>query len=161
MGLHGTNRNLSKACIAGVPEGEKQENEAGTVFEESVTEYFHCLPTFTLCLFAIIYPLSCPRQSRTCFLSIELNYVCSRISYKWNIQHGLLFLASLDQLKFLRFICVFVYINACSFFIAEKNSVIWIHHNLFIHSLLYKHLDYFLFLASLNKAAQMNVYKSG
>lgn len=40
MGLHGTNRNLSKACIAGVPEGEKQENEAGTVFEESVTEYF-------------------------------------------------------------------------------------------------------------------------
>ena len=40
MGTHRTNGNISKALIVGVPEGEKGKNEAGTIFEETVTEYF-------------------------------------------------------------------------------------------------------------------------
>lgn len=46
------------------------------------------------------------------------------------------------------------------FFIAAKDSMIWTHHNLFIHSPFDKHLNYFPFLAISNKTAKTNVYKS-
>lgn len=46
------------------------------------------------------------------------------------------------------------------FFIAAKDSMIWIHRNLFIHSPFDKHLNYFQFLAILNEAAKTNACKS-
>lgn len=64
-------------------------------------------------------PLPLPQATNDLFLSIELTYTCSRISSKWNIQDRLLYLASLAQLKFLRFIHVFVCISTCSFLLLK------------------------------------------
>lgn len=55
----------------------------------------HKIPLY---LFAVINPFSGPQTTTVCFLSIEINYVCSRISYKWNIQYRL-FCAWLHQLS--------------------------------------------------------------
>lgn len=65
----------------------------------------------------------------------------------------LLCLASSAQLKFLRFVHAFACINAFFFFIAvEKESMIWIHHDLFLHLSFDEHLNYFQLSSILNKS---------
>ena len=56
------------------------------------------------------------------------------------------------SITFSRFIHAVVCISSSHLFIAEYESIVWICHILFIHSLIHGHLGCFHFLAIMNNA---------
>ena len=119
------------------------------------TQYFHCPKHSLFCLLSP--PQLNPWQLLLFLLSSWFSF--PRTSYCWN--HTVCSL--LDRLFHLE-ICIqhssmsFLQLGSSFLFNAENYSTVWMHHSLFIHSLIKGYLGCFQVWTIMNKAAIINIH---
>lgn len=99
-------------------------------------EHHHGSPNFPLVPFHFKHALTCQRQyCPDFFCPVYIWCAFPRTSHKWN-DTFILFCVNLPSLSimFLKIIHIYARVNSLLLFIAEKYSIIWINHIMFIHS---------------------------